>query len=144
MAGRKSLLFAAIASMALLAACSLVQRKAPPSFAERIQGKWVGHPPDDPSQTIEWTIAGDKLIAKGESGDTYKGTIKINEAVSPVQIDLHLTDCADPSLNGETVLGIAKLENDKLTFCLGDPSYGNRPKKFDPYEGMMITGERAK
>lgn len=112
------------------------------SLLDQIQGKWVAQSPQDESERLEWTVEGNKINAQTSGGQVYKGTLKINEQVSPIQVDIQFTDCSDTSLNGQTMQGILKLEGTKTTFCLGEPGDSARPARFDRSEGLLIAGEK--
>jgi uncharacterized protein (TIGR03067 family) len=112
------------------------------NLLDQLQGKWSGHGAESDADNWEWTIAGDKIEARTSGGDTYKGTLKINDRTSPAQVDVKLTDCSDSSLNDETVQGIIKVEGRKMTFCLSEPGRGPRPTAFDSSESMVLVATK--
>jgi len=116
---------------------------ARPSLLDQVQGKWVGGIAQNEAERWEWTIQGDKLASKTGAGDYYNGTVKFDEQASPIRVDIKLTDCSDSNLNGAVVQGIAKLEGNKLTFCVKSPDDGiGYPTTFDGSQGMVIVGQK--
>lgn len=112
------------------------------SLAQQLEGSWVGHPVDS-DEKWEWTIKNGKIEAQTAFGDYYKGTVeRVDDSVTPARVQIKLTDCSDTSLEGETVLGIVKLEGRKVTFCFGDPAYGGYPSAFDSGEALLLVGEK--
>ncbi len=109
------------------------------NLLEQIQGRWVG---ENDSSQWEITITGQTVSAKTSDGDFYKGTLTINDRVSPAQMDLKFTNASDSSLVGQVVLGIVKVEGGKITFCVARPEDAIRPKTFDRAEGLVIVGEK--
>lgn len=155
MGGRTRSRFAAVLATAMLAAWAVacinvtVHREgtSKPATAVRasllgqIQGQWVGHVADNESDVWRMAIEGKRVNVRTSAGEYYKGTLKINDRVSPAQVDVNLTDCSDASLNGEIVPGIVKVEGKKVTFCVSEPGYA-RPSVFDANEGMLIVSEK--
>jgi len=109
---------------------------------DQVQGKWAGRGGGDDSGRWEWTIKGDTIAATTSNGDSYKGTLKFNEQASPTQVDVKLTDCSDPNLNNQTVLGIIRLEDRKLTLCVARPDDAARPTTFDESQGLLLVVEK--
>jgi len=112
------------------------------ALLDQLQGRWVAQSAGDQSEGLEWTVAGSTISAQTSGGQSYKGALKINDRVSPVQVDIQFSDCSDTSLNGQTMQGILKLEGKKVTFCFSDPGQGTRPTALDRSEGMLIVGEK--
>ncbi|MCX8037293.1 MAG: TIGR03067 domain-containing protein [Candidatus Sumerlaeia bacterium] len=106
---------------------------------KQIQGHWVG---ENDSTQWEITVTGQTVSAKTSDGDFYKGTLTINDRVSPAEMDLKFSEASDSSLVGQVILGIVKVEGGKITFCVARPDDAVRPKSFDRAEGLVIVGEK--
>ncbi len=134
-------------SLAILAVCmcarwSGAQSPASPDL-ERQQGSWVAvsfrrdgqETPREIVQTITRTVEGDHVVWKRD-GKNFAGTsLVLDPGQDPKAIDV-IAD-GGPT-RGKRVLGIYKLENDKLTLCMGDPDQ-SRPREFKAEKGSGHT-----
>jgi uncharacterized protein (TIGR03067 family) len=110
--------------------------------AKSLQGTWSAVKDD---KKIELTFKGDKFIAAiGE--ETYKGSFKIDPGKKPKTIDMSVKE--GKKYEGQTSLGIYKIDGDKLTWCANEPGKDDRPKEFAEEQGgmkfMLIVLERKK
>lgn len=112
------------------------------SLQEQLQGKWTARAVDQDVDIPTMTIHGNKIHIETSTGDYFDGTLKINEDVSPAQMDLTVTDSSMAEAVDITAEGIVKVEGKKMNWCLQlDSSYG-RPTAFDTGQGMLIVGEK--
>jgi uncharacterized protein (TIGR03067 family) len=90
-----------------------------------LDGTWVG----TADGYGEWTfkISGGKVEVKSSDGDFYAGTVKLNQKTNPKQTDIKINKCSIPEYEGETSLGIYKLEGNKLTLVASEPGSMSRP-----------------
>jgi uncharacterized protein (TIGR03067 family) len=75
-------------------------------------------------------VEGEKFTVKGKMGD-FKGTIKLDSAKKPKQIDFTFTE---GPFTGKS-LGIYSLEGEELKMSLGMPGGDERPKDLNSKEG---------
>lgn len=89
----------------------------------------------------DWTFAftdNDVNIA-GPSMEGYEGTFTLDTSKSPKEIDIVITDNSiDPSYNGETSVGIYKLNGDKLTISMSEPGETVRPTTYTDEGNNMV------
>jgi uncharacterized protein (TIGR03067 family) len=127
---------------AMLVACSILLQSLPAAAADaeldKLQGKWMvesfeynGGPVAEMLGAIR-EFAGDKYTLTPKSGDTFTGTLKIDAAQTPKQIDLMLAD--------RTLKGIYEVDGTtlKLAYTLeGDA----RPTEFTskPDSGVVLV-----
>ena len=121
-----------------------------PKSADNIDGTWLpakaelaGKPwPEEIRKITRLVIDGDKYsVTVGEAPD--KGTIKLNPAVKPKQLDITGTDGPNKD---KTYLAIYERDGDTLRICY-DLSGKSRPTEFKSTEGtklFLVTYERQK
>ena len=93
------------------------------------------------SDTDEWsfTFIGSDVNIAGPDDVYYEGTFTIDKSKSPKEIDIEIVDNSiHPDLNGETSLGIYKLDGTKLTLSMSEPGDSNRPTTFTEEENNMV------
>ena len=132
---------------ALVALCLCAGLAAAQGLAEddlqRQQGTWVAvslrhdgqDAPREIVQTITRTVEGAHVVWK-RNGKDFAGTaLELDPRQDPKAIDV-IAD-GGPA-RGKRVLGIYKLENDKLTLCMADPDQP-RPREFKAEKGSGHT-----
>src|SRR5271166_4250212 len=118
---------------------------------EKQQGTWVAvsfrhdgqATPQEIVRTITRTVKGDHVVWKRD-GKSFAGTaLVLDPGKDPKAIDV-IAD-GGPT-RGKRVLGIYKIENNKLTLCMADPDQP-RPREFKAEEGsgntLMVFTRRA-
>jgi uncharacterized protein (TIGR03067 family) len=95
-----------------------------------MQGTWSFKPADDVD--VSWSLEGDMLKASAQ-GQEYVCKVTLNSKVSPRTIDFFVTQGPN-ELVGKKALGIYKLENDGVTFCVCRPGDDRRPTEFKDAE----------
>jgi len=110
---------------------------------ERHQGTWTvtssiydGQPaPDALVRSIERVVTGDHVVWKRD-GKSFSGTkVELDPAPEPKTLDV----IPDGGRNrGERVLGIYRLDGDRLTICMAAPGQP-RPKEFKAGKGSGCT-----
>jgi uncharacterized protein (TIGR03067 family) len=117
---------------------------------KKVEGTWVltsgeekeDKVSDDVLKNTSLTIEGNKHTFK--IGDqTIAGTHTVDPTTKPKSIDTAQTE---GPFNGKTLLGIYKLEGDKLTLCLALPDK-ERPTEFTTKSGtgtLLYTFKREK
>ena len=141
-----------------LVAVVLVAAEAPKEDAakkdlKKMEGTWmlIGHVHEGKTTTEkENKQARVKLIIKGDKYSIYfgdkergKGTIRLDPAKKPKEIDLVL---AGKEFKGQVMLGIYELKNDVLKVCNAFPGKA-RPEEFSAKKGSrryFITYKRVK
>ncbi len=79
---------------------------------------------------IMWVFEDDKVTILLEGKKQHAGTVKLNTSVNPPTIEMKLKGETAANLDTDQ-FGIYKLENDKLTLCMGIESAKNKtPKTF--------------
>ena len=96
-----------------------------------MQGNWSFKPADDVD--VIWSLEGDTLKASAQ-GQEYVCKVTLNPKVSPRTIDFFVTQGPNEMV-GKKALGIYKIENDGVTFCVGRPGDDRRPSEFKVTEG---------
>jgi len=136
--------------LTLLLSVSLAAKGADAKDDDAIQGTWLpstaelaGMPfPEEVRKTIKLVIKDDKYtVTVGK--DVDQGTVKLNPAAKPKEIDITGTDGPN---KGKTILAIYERDGDTLRVCY-DLSGKNRPKEFKTKEGtqlFLVTYKREK
>jgi uncharacterized protein (TIGR03067 family) len=145
-------------SQLIVAAVVLVAAEAPTEDAakknlKKMEGTWmlIGHVHEGKTTTEkENKQARVKLIIKGDKYSIYfgakeagKGTIRLDPAKKPKEIDLIL---AGKDSKGQVMLGIYELKDDVLKVCNAVPGKA-RPEEFSAKKGSrryLITYKRLK
>ena len=98
--------------------------------------------PDEVRKTIKLVVKDDKYtVTVGEGID--QGTVKLNPAASPKELDITGTDGPN---KGRTILAIYERDGDTLRICY-DLSGSNRPSEFSSRPGsqlFLVTYKREK
>ncbi|KPL08831.1 hypothetical protein AMJ85_07730 [candidate division BRC1 bacterium SM23_51] len=141
---RFAFVVAAVALAACTTGCAMWGLSAAKhvSLQDQLQGQWVFNPEANEFGIQTIAIEGDKLDTRTSMGDYFKGTIKVNETVSPAQVDILVTDSSMADAVDQTALGIVKIEGGKVTLCLDPASGYGRPTAFDSNQGMLMVGEK--
>jgi uncharacterized protein (TIGR03067 family) len=104
-----------------------------------MQGNWSFKPAEDVDVT--WSLQGETLKATAQ-GQEYVCKVTLNPKVTPRTIDFFVTQGPNEMV-GRTALGIYKVENDSVTFCVSRPGDDRRPTEFKDVEDechlFMIT-----
>lgn len=121
-----------------------------------LSGKWVvvgsqarGKKITNDELPWQWTFTpeGKAVLTDRKKGDESHYTYTIDPSRQPQTIDITYQGPL-PALKNTTQLGIYKIENDRLTICLGLPGAAekDRPGAFDARAGgsFLMRLERAK
>ena len=102
------------------------QKAATAKKGGELDGTWVGTAAGGYG---EWTftISGGKVEVKGPDAEFYAGTVTLNTKANPKQADFKINKCSLPEYEGETSLGIYKVEGNKLTLVASEPGSMSRP-----------------
>jgi uncharacterized protein (TIGR03067 family) len=104
-----------------------------------MQGNWSFKPAQDVDVT--WSLEGETLRATAQ-GQEYVCKVTLNPRATPRTIDFFVTQGPNEMV-GKTALGIYKIENDTVTFCVSRPGDDRRPSEFKDVEDQthvfMIT-----
>jgi uncharacterized protein (TIGR03067 family) len=95
-----------------------------------MQGTWSFKPAEDVDVT--WSLKGETLKATAQ-GQEYVCKVTLNAKVTPRTIDFFVTQGPN-EIVGRTALGIYKIENDTVTFCVSRPGDDRRPTEFKDVE----------
>jgi uncharacterized protein (TIGR03067 family) len=95
-----------------------------------MQGNWSFKPADDVD--VSWSLEGETLKASAQ-GQEYGCKVTLNPMVSPRTIDFFITQGPNEMV-GKKALGIYKIENDGVTFCVSTPGDSRRPSEFKEVE----------
>ena len=106
----------------------------------KIQGTWIGHvarePAAGPPEMITMIVRGAQCEFKSSRpGVEYKGTLALNPAANPRQVDFLIKESGDTDQRhvGKTSLGIYKIDEDgPLPLAANEPGVATRPEKFEP------------
>jgi uncharacterized protein (TIGR03067 family) len=114
--------------------------------APKIDGAWIVT-----AATTDGKKVPDDVIAKWKKTFAFKdgkytltmggkefeaGTYKLDPSKTPCAIDIKLTSGLS---EGESVLGVLKLDGDKLTVAFGRYGSNMRPKNFDSADGIEVN-----
>ena len=135
---------------ALLFVASAALAAEPEGDLKALQGTWVlaeatlaGHDHGDNFKEMKLKVDGDKYEV-GFGMILEKGTIKLDSAKKPKQIDL--TTEKKGAFKGHTLPGIYELKDDTVVLCL-EADKTDRPTKFEAPEKtriMLFTFKREK
>jgi uncharacterized protein (TIGR03067 family) len=126
----------ALAGILLLAAASLSglvrgdDAKEVAGDLKLMQGTWSFKPADDVDVT--WSLEGETLKATAQ-GQEYICKVTLNPKVTPRTIDFFVTQGPN-EIVGRTAMGIYRIENDGVTFCVARPGDDRRPTEFKDVE----------
>jgi uncharacterized protein (TIGR03067 family) len=95
-----------------------------------MEGTWVSAP-DAPLES-RWVFDGETLKST-VNGQDYVAKIKLDAKASPRAVDFTISEGPE-DLTGKTVVGIYKIDGDKLTICLSAPGRDERPTEFKAVE----------
>jgi uncharacterized protein (TIGR03067 family) len=133
-----------------LAATSGDAKKGDARSGDSIQGTWLPSAaelggkmfPDELRKAIKLVVKDDKYtVTVGKKAD--QGTIKLNPAATPKEMDITGTDGPN---QGKTILAIYERDGDTLRICY-DLGGKNRPTEFKTREGtqlFLVTYQREK
>ena len=102
-----------------------------------LEGTWVGAA-DGGYGKWTFTISGNKVRAEGPDSEYYTGTVKLNTSKNPKQADFKISKCSLPEYEGETSLGIYKLEGNKLILVVSEPGSKSRPYYLGSGSNVML------
>jgi len=104
-----------------------------------LQGLWSGSAPG--LGEFKMTISGSKYDLKEINSEFwYKGTFKLNEEVTPKQIDFRIKDSSIKQIVGATAAAIYEIETDNFKFASYNPGDSTRPAGFDiPNDFIVFT-----
>ena len=134
----------------LVLSFSLADGSDPPKDGDTLQGTWLpaaaelaGNKfPDEVRKTIKLVVKDDKYtVTVGKQVD--QGTVKLNQAAKPKEIDITGTDGPN---KGKAILAIYERDGDTLRVCY-DLSGKSRPTEFKTGEGtqlFLVTYKRKK
>ena len=132
----------ALLAVCLCAGLAVAQGSAKEDL-EKQQGTWVAvsfrrdgqDAPQEIVRTITRTVAGEHVVWKRD-GKSFAGTaLVLDPRQDPTAIDV-IAD-GGPS-RGKRVLGIYKIDSNKLTLCMADPDQP-RPRQFKAEKGSGHT-----
>jgi uncharacterized protein (TIGR03067 family) len=119
------------------------------SDKELLQGTWVAVSGEIQGERLRAEdVRGGRLVFKGGNaritmpgGEQGEGTFKLDPAVDPKEIDVIRAG------DSGGMLGIYRLDGDRLTICMGDPGEP-RPKRFETtpdskFNHMLLVLQRA-
>lgn len=106
-----------------------------------MQGDWAGDSftrdgaafPADDAQALFRTVKGDRYTLSRFRKKVGSGKFTLDATKSPRQIDFH-PDAPPKGKPVPPLLGIYKIDGDRITMCYGGPG-GKRPAKFEAPEG---------
>ena len=84
------------------------------------------------------------MEVKGPDSEFYSGTIKLNTKTNPKQSAFKINKCSQMEYEGETSLGIYKLEGDKLIIAASEPGSLSRPYSLESGNGVRIFSLKRK
>jgi uncharacterized protein (TIGR03067 family) len=102
-----------------------------------LQGTWVTAP--DAVTEARWVFDGEKLKTT-VNGQDYVSKIKLDTKSNPRAVDFNITEGPEDSA-GKTVVGIYKIDGDKLSICIAAPGRDTRPTEFKVIEEQTFLFE---
>ena len=128
--------------------------KDAPKKESTIVGEWIGEkatrggqdrPVPEGGITFIFTAEGKLTVKEGAREPKDGATYKIDAKKNPAELDI----IPPVGKDEPTILGIFKIEDDKLTICIGGGSKegSERPTKFESLEGsrtMLMVLKRKK
>lgn len=103
-----------------------------------LEGTWVGTTGEGYGGEWTFVISKGKMEVKGPDYDFYSGTITLNTKTNPNQAEFKIDKCSPPEYVGETLLGIYKLNGNKLTLAASEPGSTSRPAFLESGGGAML------
>ena len=100
---------------------------------KKLEGTWKA---ELEGKKVEMKFAKDKFTVTFTDGNkdlVFKGTVKIDAAKKPKQMDLTIDEGKD--FNGKTALAIYDLDGDSLKWCVNEPGKDVRPTAFPAEQG---------
>jgi uncharacterized protein (TIGR03067 family) len=136
--------------LSLVLSFALAAQSGDTKEGDALQGAWLpsraelaGKPyPDEVLKTIKLVVKDDKYVVTVGKG-VDQGTVKLNPAAKPKEIDVIGTDGPN---KGKTILAIYERDGDTLRICY-DLSGKSRPTEFKTKEGtrlFLVTYKREK
>jgi uncharacterized protein (TIGR03067 family) len=144
------MLFKPFAVLTLVLSIVLAARSDDAKDVDTIEGTWLPSTaelagkkfPDEVRKAIKLVVKDDKYtVTIGKAVD--KGTVKLNPAAKPKELDITGTDGPN---KGKTIRAIYERDSDTLRICY-DLSGKGRPKEFKTKEGsqlFLVTYKREK
>jgi len=137
--------------LTLVLAVSLAARDEDKKDGDALQGTWLPSTaefggkkfPDEIRKAMKLVVKDDKYTVTAGKEGTDKGTVKLNPAAKPKEMDITGTDGPN---KGKTFLAIYEQDGDTLRICY-DLSGKSRPKEFKTKEGtqlFLVTYKREK
>jgi uncharacterized protein (TIGR03067 family) len=94
------------------------------------------------------TFDGDGFTIEKSGKVMLKGTVNLDAAKTPKQIDMEIVECPDnPDDKGKSLAGIYEVSGDDLKWCFAPPGAGERPREFATRIGtddILATFKREK
>jgi uncharacterized protein (TIGR03067 family) len=109
----------------------------------KLQGTWLGRNtglPEHPRNQLIMTVKGAQSeFTAAAPGPEFKGTLVLNSAANPKQVDFAVKECSRPEYVGKSALAIYKLDEDgTLTIAANEPGNAARPEKFEGSEQTQV------
>lgn len=122
-----------------------VAAQEPPKGDEaKLQGTWMGQViggmPGKPDNRFVMTVQGAQCeFTSGVPGAEFKGTLVLNAAANPRQVDFVVKECPDAKYVGKSALAIYKFNDDgSFTLAANEPGNAGRPEKFEGNEQTPV------
>ncbi len=114
---------------------------------KKLQGTWVevsvekAGQKQEPAGGHRIKFDGDTFSVTDHGRPRENGTLKLNPAKKPKEIDIRVQDQNNEE---RTVLGIYTWDGEHLKLCLGEPGGGTRPTDFTttPAGGLLLVVKR--
>ena len=126
-----AIIAAVVAIVLFISGCSSTEEIPVSDDMDKLQGTWVGK--ELGRQGVVKIIFSDNIIDfKGaRPQNCYKGSVVLNQILSPKQIDFTILLCTSPVYAGKISKGIYKFEDDTLVLSCSEPGNETRPNSFD-------------